>query len=36
LTGWMDMEIPHSNVYKKELECKFLWYRVIYLVNSTQ
>ena len=22
LTGWIDMEIPHSNVYKKELECK--------------
>lgn len=22
LTGWIDMEIPHSNVYKKELECE--------------
>jgi hypothetical protein len=22
MTGWVDMEIPHTNVYKRELECK--------------
>lgn len=24
LTGWKDMDIPHANVYKKELECKWI------------
>ena len=35
MTGWIDMEIPHSNVYKKELECKRFLYFFRFIIYAS-